>query len=85
MDLFDGYKTIAVRDDRFGNNVISYSPTKDDFMFSINGKPAGPFTLKELQGLRENINDVVSMRKNFLYIEEYSPDGSRPDRDDIRP
>jgi len=79
MDIFEGYKSIAVRDDRYGNNVISYNPTRKDFMFSINGKPAGPFTLKEMQGLKENINDVVSMRGNFLYIEAYSPDGTRQD------
>ena len=76
-DVFEGYKTIAVRDDRFGDNRISYNPYTRDFMFCINGKPAGPFTLKELQGLRENINDVVSMRGTYLFIEEYAPDGSK--------
>lgn len=79
MDIFEGFKTIAVRDDRYGNNVISHKPGTDEYMFSINGKPAGPFTLKELQGLRENINDVVGMRKSYLYIEEYTPDGTRQD------
>lgn len=79
MDLLEGYKTIAVRDDRFGNNIISYNPATKDFMLCVNGKIAGPFNEKELTGLRENINDVIHMRKNFLFIEDYLPNGQRRD------
>lgn len=67
----EGFRVIAVRDDRMGKCVISFSRDTKTFYFSVNGVPAGPFHEKDLRQLMENIRDVISMRGNFHYIEGY--------------
>ena len=71
MDLTEGFLPIAVRDDRAGNTVISFNPETREFLLSVSGKLAGPFTKDEIMALRENIGDVVEMRGRYLFIEEY--------------
>jgi len=77
LPLFDGYKTIAVRDDRSGKCVISYHPERKEYLLVVDGKPAGPFTERELKALDANIQDVIHLRGRYLYIEDYTADGQR--------
>lgn len=73
----DGWRTIAVRDDRQGKCVISFNRDTKTFYFSVNGSAAGPFNEKDLRQLMENIRDVLSMKGNFLYISEYDTMGNK--------
>ena len=65
-DIFDevtrGYKPIAVRDDRSGNTVVSHNPEEGKYRLSVSGKLAGPYTMRELEVLRDNIADVIDMK-----------------------
>ena len=79
MNLFEGYKPIAVRDNRWGLSVISYHPEKKLFLLVIDRKPAGPFTRMELEGLHENIKDVLNLRGHHLYIDGFTATGEKID------
>jgi hypothetical protein len=74
-EITEGYVPIAVRDDRLGNTVISHNTEKRDFLLSVSGKLAGPFSLNELKALIENIGDVIEMKGRYLYIKEYDAHG----------
>jgi hypothetical protein len=73
----EGYKVIAVRDDRLGTCVISYHLSKETFLLAINGKITGPFTEDELRACFENMKDVLDLRRNFLFIDEYDIYGNQ--------
>lgn len=76
-EIPSGYKPIAVRDDRQGSCVISFNRDLKLFYFSVNKQVAGPFNVKDLQQLAENIKDVLSMKGNFLYIDSYDVLGEK--------
>lgn len=76
---FDGaedYAPIAVRDDRSGNTVISYSTEHRDFILSVSGKLMGPISLNEIKALVENLKDVIEMRGQYLFIKDYDSHGN---------
>jgi hypothetical protein len=75
----EGYLPVAVRDDRNGTCVMSFNPVTKMFYFSINEIAAGPFKLDELKGLKENIDDIVSMRGQFVFITAYDAYGKSDD------
>jgi hypothetical protein len=78
-----GFRPIAVRDDRQGKCVISFNLETKEFYLVVNSstdKPpvgAGPFTLNDLKQLVENVKDVIGLKGQYLFIEEYEVDGSR--------
>jgi hypothetical protein len=75
-----GYRPIAVRDDRAGNTVISYNTEERKFLISVTGKLAGPFTMKELEALNANLNDIIEMKGSPpLFIQDYDVRGNRND------
>jgi len=77
LERVEGFKPIAVRDDRLGNTVISYNTGTREFVLTVSGKFAGPFTLGELKALKENLNDVIDMKGRYLFIKEYDQYGQR--------
>lgn len=77
-DMTEGFVPIAVRDDLYGNTVVSYKTETREFLLSINGKLAGPMKLEEIRALRENLNDVLDMpRGKYLFIKEYTVRGQK--------
>jgi len=66
-----GYKLIAVRQERFGTNEIYFHAELKRFVIYMNSKMSPPFTLDELKVIKENIDDVISMRGSYNYIEDY--------------
>lgn len=77
MDLYEGFKPIAVRDDRHGRCVISYHPDKKLYLLVIDNKPAGPFTLRELEALDANVKDVLDLKGRYIYIDSYTAEGEK--------
>ena len=77
IEIPDDYKPIAVRDDRQGRCVISYSIARKQFYLTVNKVAAGPFNAKDLQQLMENIKDVLSMKGHFHYITDYTASGDK--------
>jgi hypothetical protein len=75
----EGYLPVAVRDDRHGTNIMSFNPVTKMFYFSINGIAAGPFKLDELQSLKENVDDIASMKGHFIFITAYDSYGKSDD------
>lgn len=75
--MTEGFKPIAVRDDRQGNTVVSFNTETREFLLSVSGKLAGPFKLNELRALRENLNDVIDMEGRYLFIKEYTSRGEK--------
>ena len=73
----EGFHPIAVRDDRMGTCVISFSPSRKRFYLVIDGQGAGPFDIQNLKALKENLADVIEMKGRFIYITEYEADGTR--------
>lgn len=73
----EGFRPIAVRDDRMGTCVISFHPERRLFFLVTDGKGAGPFKLNELKALVENLKDVIDLKGRFIYIEDYEPDGTK--------
>ena len=47
----DGYKAIAIRNNRMGRCAVSYHHSKQLFYLAIDDKVAGPFTINELKAL----------------------------------
>ena len=72
----EGYRPIAVRDDRQGKTIISYNMNIQRFYFVVNGSAAGPFTINDLRALNANIKDVIDLKGRFIYIEEYDASGN---------
>jgi len=72
----EGYKPIAVRDDISGNTVISFNTETRDFVLAVSGKIMGPITMKEIKALRENLSDVIEMKGRYLYIKDFTVDGT---------
>jgi len=71
IDIPEGYKPIAVRDDRLGTCVISFHITEKKFFIYVNGKNVGPLELRDLSSLKENVNDVLSMKGQYMFIDDY--------------
>lgn len=76
-DMTKGFIPVAVRDDRAGNTVISYNTETREFLLSVSGKLAGPFTLDELKALTDNLGDIIEMKGRYLFIQEYDVKGNR--------
>lgn len=77
INIPEGFKPVAVRDDQLGTCVISFNPDLKEFFLVVNGKGMGPVNLKDLKSLRENINDVIDLKGQFLYIESYNANGTQ--------
>ena len=77
VEIPEGYRPIAIRDDRMGACVVSYHHSKQRFFFAIDGKAAGPFTVNELKALVENLKDVIELKGRFIFIDEYDVYGKR--------
>jgi len=75
----EGYLPVAVRDDRNGTCVMSFNPVTKMFYFSVNEIAAGPYKLDELKSLRENIDDIVTMKGHFVFITAYDAYGKSDD------
>ena len=73
----EGFRPVAVRDDRQGRCVISYNRDTKTFYFCVNHGVAGPFNSKDLTQLMENIKDVLSMKGSFHYIDDYDSQGNK--------
>lgn len=67
----DQYRPVAVRQNGLGNCVISYWPAGKLFICSVNGALSGPYTIREIESLRDNFNDVIELNGSYLYISEY--------------
>jgi hypothetical protein len=77
MDFPEGFKPIAVRDDRLGTTVISYNPDTKEYILVVGEHSMGPLKKIDLKCLLENVKDVIDHEGHFIYIEEYGVDGSR--------
>lgn len=76
--MFEDFKPIAVRDDRNGTTVISYDQKTKKFLVSVSGEILErPLTLKEIEVLRDNFNDILEMKGRYLFIKEYDILGSQ--------
>lgn len=73
----EGYVPVAVRDDRSGNTVISFSTEKRNFILAVSGKISGPFTLDEVKALKDNLEDIIEMKGRYLFISEYDVRGNK--------
>jgi hypothetical protein len=76
MTVPEGFKPIAVRDDRLGICVISYNHDLKEYFLMVNGKGVGTFNLRDLKSLKENLADVIELKGRFVYIESYNADGT---------
>lgn len=76
MENLEHYRPIAVRQNGLGNCVISYWPDEKLFLVSVNGKLSGPYTIREIEAIKENFTDVIDLRGSFLYISEYDVYGN---------
>lgn len=75
-----GYCPIAVRDDRGGNSTVSYNPDEKKFIFSISGDVIErPLTIQEINLLKDNFEDIISMRGRYLFLKDYDLDGKKVD------
>lgn len=73
----EGYTPIAVRDDIVGNTVISFNTETRDFILAVSGKMLGPVTLKEVEALTLNLQDVIEMKGRYLFIQDYDAAGNQ--------
>jgi len=79
MRVPEEFKPVAVRDDQFGTNVISFNPDTKTFYLVVNGVSMGPLDMRDLKGLKENICDVIDLKGRFVFIESYNADGTQKD------
>lgn len=61
-EVTNGYTPIAIRDDRSGNTVVSHNPIEGKYLVSVSGKLSGPYTMRELEVLKDNVQDVLDMK-----------------------
>jgi len=64
-----GFKKIAVRDTGALLTVIYYHPKHKRYMVTVNDVVSPIYTIGELKEIAENINDVVSMRGHYTYLD----------------
>ena len=62
-------KKIAVREEKWGDCVIWHDPKDKSYSIQVRNVMSGPYTLKELSSVRENIADVISQDGRYLFIE----------------
>ena len=75
--MTEGFKPIAVNDDRMGTLVTSYNPTTREYLISVGGKLLGPLTRHEMKALVVHTGDLLTIPPGmYVYLTSYDVYGN---------